>query len=70
MTYREELEQKAKQSFELFMICINDYSHLYTETEEDEDNNTIIEVIYFDNDDEEFIGRFYFDENGKFLGTD
>lgn len=66
MTYRDELGKKAKQSFDTFMNYINENCHLITNVDEEE-NNTVIEVIYWEENNEDFIGRYYFDENGNFL---
>lgn len=66
MTYRDELEKKAKQSFGRFMNYIEENSHLITNVDEEE-NNTVIEVVYWEENNEDFIGRFYFNEDGDFL---
>lgn len=64
--YRKELERRAKQSFEKFMNYIEENSHLITNVDE-EDDNTVIEVIYWEENNEDFIGKFYFNEDGDFL---
>lgn len=66
MTYRDELEKKAKQSFDRFMNYIEENSHLITNVDEEE-NNTVVEVIFWEENNEDFIGRFYFNEDGDFL---
>ena len=66
MNYFEELEKRAKQSFEKFMIYIDENSHLITNVDEENDN-TVIEVIYWEENNEDLIGRFYFNEEGDFL---
>lgn len=66
MTYRDELEKKAKQSFDRFMNYIEENSHLTTNVDEEE-NNTVVEVIFWEENNEDFIGRFYFNEDGDFL---
>lgn len=69
MTYRDELEKQAKRGFEYFMIYIDEHSHLLTEVDE-EDGNTVVEVTYWGDDEEEFIGRYYFNDNGEYLKMD
>ena len=64
--YRKELEKRAKQSFDKFMNYIDENSHLITNVDE-EDDNTVIEVIYWEENNEDLIGRFYFNEDGDFL---
>ena len=64
--YRKELERRAKQSFDKFMNYIEENSHLITNVDE-EDNNTVIEVIYWEENNEDFIGRFYFNDDGDFI---
>lgn len=64
--YRKELERRAKQSFDKFMNYIEENSHLITNVDE-EDDNTVIEVIYWEENNEDFIGRFYFNEDGDFI---
>ena len=70
MTYREILEKLAKQSFEKFVNYIRENKNLYDMVEESEDEETIIEVFYIGEYEEDFLGRVYFDNNGIFLGTD
>lgn len=71
MTYFEELEKLAKMSFEQFMLYINEHRNLYTKEDETEEGNTEIEVTDIDEDfNEELIGRFYFDDDGKFIGSE
>lgn len=70
MTYREELEKKAKENFESFVRYIREDRNLYDTVEESEDEETIIEVFYMGEDEEEFLGRYYFNDNGEYLGTD
>jgi len=70
MTYRENLERLAKQSFERFINYIRDDKNLYDMVEESEDEETIIEVFYMGEDEEEFLGRFYFNDNGELLRID
>lgn len=69
MEYFKDLDRLAKISFEKFMLYIDEHRNLLVNTSEDEDNNTEIEVTYYDfeNGDEELIGRFYFDENGDYI---
>lgn len=69
MEYFKDLDKLAKESFEKFMLYIDEHRNLLVNTSEDEDNNTEIEVTYYDfeNGDEELIGRFYFDENGDYI---
>lgn len=69
MGYFEDLDKLAKESFEKFMLYIDEHRNLLVNTSEDEDDNTEIEVTYYDfeNGDEELIGRFYFDENGDYI---
>lgn len=64
--YRKELEKRAKQSFDKFMNYIEENSHLITNVDE-EDDNTVIEVIYWEENNEDLVGRFYFNEDGDFL---
>ena len=64
--YRKELEKRAKQSFDKFMNYIEENSHLITNVDEENDN-TVIEVIYWEENNEDFIGRFYFNEDGDFI---
>lgn len=70
MTYREELEKKAKENFESFVRYIREDKNLYDTVEESEDEETMIEVFYMGEDEEEFLGRYYFNDNGEYLGTD
>lgn len=72
MTYFEELEKLAKISFEKFMLYINEHRNLYIKEDETEEGNTEIEVTDIDDEDfnEELIGRFYFDDDGKFIGSE
>lgn len=71
MTYFEELEKLAKISFEQFMLYINEHRNLYIKEDETEEGNTEIEVTDIDEDfNEELIGRFYFDDDGKFIGSE
>lgn len=71
MTYFEELEKLAKMSFEKFMLYISEHRNLYTKEDETEKGNTEIEVTDIDEDfNEELIGRFYFDDDGKFIGSE
>lgn len=72
MTYFEELEKLAKISFEQFMLYINEHRNLYIKEDETEEGNTEIEVTDIDDEDfnEELIGRFYFDDYGKFIGSE
>lgn len=72
MTYFEELEKLAKISFEQFMLYINEHRNLYIKEDETEEGNTEIEVTDIDDEDfnEELIGRFYFDDDGKFIGSE
>ena len=72
MTYFEELEKLAKISFEQFMLYINEHRNLYIKEDETEEGNTEIEVTDIDDEDfnEELIGRFYFDNDGKFIGSE
>lgn len=70
MTYRENLERLAKQSFERFINYIREDKNLYDMVEESEDEETIIEVFYMGEDEEEFLGRFYFNDNGELLRID
>lgn len=69
MEYFKDLDMLAKKSFEKFMLYIDEHKNLFVNTSEDEDDNTEIEVTYYDfeNGDEELIGRFYFDENGDYI---
>lgn len=69
MEYFKDLDRLAKKSFEKFMLYIDEHRNLLVNTSEDEDDNTEIEVTYYDfeNGDEELIGRFYFDENGDYI---
>lgn len=69
MEYFKDLDMLAKKSFEKFMLYIDEHRNLLVNTSEDEDDNTEIEVTYYDfeNGDEELIGRFYFDENGDYI---
>lgn len=69
MEYFKDLDKLAKESFEKFMLYIDEHRNLLVNTSEDEDDNTEIEVTYynFENGDEELIGRFYFDENGDYI---
>ena len=69
MTYSEELEKRAKRGFEYFMIYIDEHSHLLTEVDE-EDGDTVVEVTYWGDDEEDFIGRYYFNDNGEYLKMD
>ena len=64
--YRKELEKRAKQSFDKFMNYIEENSHLITNVDEENDN-TVIEVIYWEENNEDLVGRFYFNEDGDFL---
>lgn len=66
MTYRDELEKKAKQSFDRFMIYIDEQAHLLI-NEDEEDGMTIIEVTYWGEHEEDLIGRFYFNDDGEFI---
>lgn len=71
MTYFEELKKLAKMSFEQFMLYINEHRNLYIKEDETEEGNTEIEVTDIDEDfNEELIGRFYFDDDGKFIGSE
>ena len=70
MTYSEELEKLAKKSFEQFIRYIRENRNLYDTVEESEDEETVIEVLYWGEDEEEFIGRFYFNDKGEYLGRD
>lgn len=69
MEYFKDLDMLAKKSFEKFMLYIDEHKNLLVNTSEDENDNTEIEVTYYDfeNGDEELIGRFYFDENGDYI---
>ncbi len=68
MGYCKDLERLAKVSFEKFMLYIDEHRNLFINTNEDENDNTEIEVTDIDNDgNEELIGRFYFDENGDYI---
>lgn len=70
MTYRDELEKRAKQSFERFSTYIREDKNLYDMVEESEDEETVVEVFYMGEDEEEFIGRYYFNDNGEYLKMD
>ena len=71
MTYFEKLERLAQISFEQFMLYINEHRNLYIKEDETEEGNTEIEVTDIDEDfNEELIGRFYFDDDGKFIGSE
>ena len=71
MTYFEKLEKLAKMSFEQFMLYINEHRNLYTKEDETEEGNTEIEVTDIDEDfNEELIGRFYFNDDGEFIGSE
>lgn len=68
MEYFKDLDRLAKISFEKFMLYIDEHRDLFINTNEDENDNTEIEVTDIDDDgNEELIGRFYFDENGDYI---
>lgn len=68
MEYFKDLDRLAKISFEKFMLYIDEHRNLFINTNEDENDNTEIEVTDIDDDgNEELIGRFYFDENGDYI---
>lgn len=68
MGYFKDLDRLAKISFEKFMLYIDEHRNLFINTNEDENDNTEIEVTDIDDDgNEELIGRFYFDENGDYI---
>lgn len=68
MNYNELLNEKAQNGFENFVNFIREDKNLTYEVEENDDNETEIEVSIFDEDMcTEFIGRYVFDENGTFL---
>ena len=53
------------------MLYINEHRNLYIKEDETEEGNTEIEVTDIDEDfNEELIGRFYFDDDGKFIGSE
>lgn len=68
MEYFKDLDRLAKISFEKFMLYIDEHRNLFINTNEDENDNTEIEVTDINDDgNEELIGRFYFDENGDYI---
>lgn len=68
MEYFKDLDRLAKISFEKFMLYIDEHRNLFINTNEDENDNTEIEVTDIDDDgNEELIGKFYFDENGDYI---
>lgn len=69
MSYFEELEKRAKQSFEKFMIYIDEQAHLLV-NEDEEDDMTVIEVTYWGEHEEDLIGRFYFNDDGDFIKSE
>lgn len=66
MSYFEELEKRAKQSFSKFMNYIDEQSNLLV-NEDEEDNMTMIEVTYWGEQEEDLVGRFYFNDDGEFI---
>lgn len=68
MEYFKDLDRLAKISFEKFMLYIDEHRNLFINTNEDENDNTEIEITDIDDDgNEELIGRFYFDKNGDYI---
>lgn len=72
MGYAEELEKLAKESFEKFMNYIDEHTNLLTETDEDENGNTMVIVTNWEDDgnNENYIGTYIFDEDGNFLSME
>lgn len=68
--YKDDLERLAKISYDRFVKYIYENNYLYTNKEEIENGEVEIEVLYMDENEEELIGRFYFNQDEKFLGTD
>lgn len=66
MVYKEELEKRAKQSFDKFMNYIDEQANLLV-NEDEEDNMTMIEVTYWGEQEEDLVGRFYFNDDGEFI---
>lgn len=66
MVYKEELEKRAKQSFDKLMNYIDEQANLLV-NEDEEDNMTMIEVTYWGEQEEDLVGRFYFNDDGEFI---
>lgn len=70
MTVEQILERVAKKSYNEFMNYIDSCRDLiFNEEIVDDDDTVEVEVFILDDDEgEDFIGRYTFDENGCYIG--
>lgn len=68
MGYSEKLKELAKKSYNRFINYIRNQRHLLTDENEDENGDIVVIVTYFEENNEDYIGTYIFNEDEELIG--